>query len=259
MARIRTIKPEFFRHEALQDLEEKHGKLKPMLVFSGLWTLADKNGNFEWRPRQIKLDILPFLSFNIEDSLNLLQKNGFIVKYEINSHFYGHIPTFEDHQRITGKELQSPGKYPEPTEETIEKHLGSIRETTENPPDVQERKGKGKERERERIKTPIPPDFQISDQVRKWAARQKQNHLEEHLESFRSKCLANGYKYLDWDAAFMNAIRENWGKIGEQGNGKKFTGPEPTIIPEYTGDDIPSEEERQRGLQRLKELTGRIG
>lgn len=145
MARIRTVKPEFFRHELLQDLEEKHGKLKPMLTFEGLWTLCDKNGNFEWRPRQIKLDVLPFLSFNIEDTLNLLKENGFIVRYEINGHFYGHIPTFEEHQRITGKELQSPGKYPEPTKETIEKHPGSTQEAPEYTPDVQE-----KEREKER-------------------------------------------------------------------------------------------------------------
>lgn len=144
MARIRTIKPEFFRHETLQDLESEHPKLKPMLVFAGLWTLSDKNGAFEWRPRQIKLDVLPFISFNIVETLDLLSSKGFIFKYTAEGKDYGFIPTFSEHQRITGKELQSASKYPEPTKEDTEKHMGSIREVSGNPPDVQEGKGKGK-------------------------------------------------------------------------------------------------------------------
>jgi hypothetical protein len=35
MARIRNIKPEFFSHEELQDMEVEHPELHPMLVFSG--------------------------------------------------------------------------------------------------------------------------------------------------------------------------------------------------------------------------------
>jgi hypothetical protein len=145
MSRIRTIKPEFFRHETLQDLESETPKLKPMLVYAGLWTLSDKKGSFEWRPRQIKLDILPFISFNITETLDLLSNNGFIFKYTVEGKDYGFIPAFAEHQRITGKELQSPSKYPEPTQEDIEKHSGSIREVPENTPDVQEGKGKGKD------------------------------------------------------------------------------------------------------------------
>lgn len=260
MARIRTVKPEFFRHELLQELEEKHGKLKPMLVFAGLWTLCDKNGNFEWKPRLIKLDILPFITFNIDDTLNILNTSGFIVKYESDGKIYGHIPTFEEHQRISGKELQTPGKYPEPTCEMIEKLLGSNGEATEKHPESQERKGKGKERKGNGY-TSLPENFSISDRVKKWAAKNKLDHLEEHLDSFKLKCQAKEYKYVDWDAAFMNAIRDNWAKVGGNGNGRGtgnghggFGKPEPTIIPEYTGEDLPTEEERQRGLQRLKEL-----
>jgi hypothetical protein len=67
-----------------------------------------------------------------------------------------------------------------------------------------------------KIQTPLPPDFSISDRVRLWADKKGLNHLEEHLESFIAKCNAKGYQYVDWDSAFMEAIRGNWAKITPQ-------------------------------------------
>lgn len=59
MARIRTIKPEFFRHAGLFDLEQETG-LPLRVAFAGLWTAADREGRFAWKPRELKLDCLPF-------------------------------------------------------------------------------------------------------------------------------------------------------------------------------------------------------
>lgn len=109
MARIRTVKPEFFRHEKLQEL----GPLS-MLIFEGLWTQCDKEGRFQWRPRTLKLDILPFINFEMEKELHKLAEHFFIVKYESEGEQFGVIPSFLDHQRISGKELQEPAKYPSP-------------------------------------------------------------------------------------------------------------------------------------------------
>jgi len=145
MARIRTIKPEYFRHEDLQDLENNHARKYPMLVFAGLWTLCDKSGRFEWKPRQIKLDILPFINFEMEETLNLLLETRFISKYEVDGKYYGLIPTFTNHQRITGKEAVSPNRYPAPPV----KQKGNSRETAGKHPRSQE---KEREREREREK-----------------------------------------------------------------------------------------------------------
>ena len=78
-----------------------------------------------------------------------------------------------------------------------------------------------------KIKTSIPENFQISDRVRKWAAGKNQNHLEEHLESFKLKCKSKDYKYIDWDAAFMNAIRDNWAKVD---NSSTRASPPPLVI-----------------------------
>lgn len=142
MARIRTIKPDFFRHEALQDLEASSPGKCPMLVFAGLWGHCDKAGRFEWRPRQLKLDILPFLPFDMTETLNLLVASGFIRRYSADGGEYGVIPSFQDHQRINGKESQEPERFPR---EQSEKQSGSHGEALGKQPGRQE--GKGREEE----------------------------------------------------------------------------------------------------------------
>lgn len=107
MSRIRTIKPQFFRHEELQALDTEHPQNRPMLVFAGLFTVADRVGRFEWRPKQIKLDILPFIDFDMAETLEQLQSNGFISKYEVGGKTYGHIPAFLEHQCPNVKEPAS--------------------------------------------------------------------------------------------------------------------------------------------------------
>lgn len=79
------------------------------------------------------------------------------------------------------------------------------------------------EKNRKEKKTSIPAGFKISDEVRQWAEKNGHNHLEAHLESFKDRALAKGYQYLNWDAAFKNAIREDWGKIGNGNNLKPVT------------------------------------
>jgi hypothetical protein len=142
--RIRSIKPEYLRHEILQDLEENNPESRIMLVFQGLWMSADSNGAFEWRPRHLKLDILPFVTYDIEKTLDMLWEHGFIDRYTIDGKKYGRVIAFGKHQRLSGKEATEGVKYPEPSPESIEKHQGSTREAIENHPVAQE--GKGKER-----------------------------------------------------------------------------------------------------------------
>jgi len=124
VARIRTIKPSFFRHEGLQDLERANPGAYVMLVFAGLWTQADNQGRFEWRPRQLKLDILPFIDFDLSRTLDLLSGAGFVVQYDGgNGKEYGAIRTFRDHQHFGGKEATEVSKLPAPP--AIVKSAGS--------------------------------------------------------------------------------------------------------------------------------------
>ncbi len=168
MPRIRTVKPEFFRHEGLQDLEIENPGEYPMFVFEGLWLLCDSQGVFPYQPRQIHLDILPFLPFDMAKTLGVLVNAGFIETYAVDGHTYGLIPTFNKHQRLSGKEAQDGDRYPNPpqkgpvyieekqqgsTVETTVKQQGSIGEAVEKDQsftNVQERE---KEKERERTKS----------------------------------------------------------------------------------------------------------
>jgi hypothetical protein len=62
-------------------------------------------------------------------------------------------------------------------------------------------------------KVPLPAAFAISDQVRAWAKAKGFDRLEAHREYFVLKAAANGYMYVDWDAAFKGAIRDDWAKL----------------------------------------------
>lgn len=135
MARIRNIKPAFFRHEILQDIEAANPGEHVMLVYIGLWTQCDAAGIFPWKPRQLKLDILPFLDFSIERTLTILSEAGFIQRYTADGAEWGYIPTFAGHQRITGKEATEGEKYPKPGNSAP----GNTGETTGNQPVAQER------------------------------------------------------------------------------------------------------------------------
>jgi hypothetical protein len=68
---------------------------------------------------------------------------------------------------------------------------------------------KGKQQKRE-----LPADFAVSERVERWAASSGHGRLVEHLEAFKRKCQAKGYAYADWDAAFMEAVRQDWAKLG---------------------------------------------
>jgi hypothetical protein len=114
MARIRNIKPDFYIHEVLNDLESNFPELKPMLVFSGLWNQCEYSGVFLWSARKLKLAILPFVDFDIEKSLNLLEEHGFIQRYQNNGKIYGHVVNFKKYQAISGSETAAGLKYPLP-------------------------------------------------------------------------------------------------------------------------------------------------
>ena len=83
---------------------------------------------------------------------------------------------------------------------------------TEEEVDKEKEKKPAKKRKSSQ-KKPIPENFTVSDNVKRWAEEKKFDRLGEHLEAFICKAQANGYKYVDWDAAFRNAIRDDWAGI----------------------------------------------
>lgn len=106
MARIRSIKPEFFLHDKLFKAEKK-SKLPLRVAFPGLWTVADREGRFKWKVSELKLQILPHDRVDFEKVLQVLEQEGFIKKYVVNEKEYGFIPSWFDHQKIRPDEAKS--------------------------------------------------------------------------------------------------------------------------------------------------------
>lgn len=77
MARARNLKPGFFKNENLAECSPW-----ARLCFAGLWTLADREGRLEDRPKRIKGELFAFDSIEVEPLLAELAKYGFIRRYE---------------------------------------------------------------------------------------------------------------------------------------------------------------------------------
>ena len=102
MARIRSIKPEFFINDEMADLPPL-----TRLFFIGLWTQADRDGRLEDRPRRLKAAIVPYDDCDIDAMMTTLETNGHIIRYEIAGQRLVQIVNFTKHQSPNTKEQPS--------------------------------------------------------------------------------------------------------------------------------------------------------
>ncbi|ELW79447.1 hypothetical protein ACIN5021_2848 [Acinetobacter sp. OIFC021] len=237
MARARNIKPSFFTNDEL-------GDVNPLarLLFIGMWTIADFKGCFEYKPKRLKVQLLPYDDCDIEELVTDLEKSGFISKYTVQGRQYIKALNFTKHQNPHKNERESGSEIPDIDQAdqelsknnfnisnlpNIENNLeqdgtdradslnlipDSLNLIPEVISDVVENSASPKRKPKTQ-KTTVPENFEISEQVRIWATSKNFGDLEQHLEYFVSKAAANGYKYADWDAAFKTAIRDDWAKL----------------------------------------------
>ncbi|MEZ2402829.1 hypothetical protein ACBR19_14565 [Raoultella planticola] len=109
MARSRNIKPGFFTND---ELAECHPLGR--LLFAGLWTIADKEGRLDDRPKKIKAMLLPFDEADCDALLQQLNDHKFISRYQVNGDCYIQISNWKKHQNPHCKEAAS--EIPEPVE-----------------------------------------------------------------------------------------------------------------------------------------------
>jgi hypothetical protein len=144
MARIRTIKPDFWRDESLASVSPEAA-----LLAIGLLNHADDEGYFNAHPKLIESDIFPLreLSCTITVMIDELHRIGYIELYKgHDGKRYGHICNFSKHQVINKK---NPSKI-----KVLCEVLDDSVTTTVVLPVGMEGKGKGKERE---IKVAVAP------------------------------------------------------------------------------------------------------
>ena len=99
MARSRNIKPGFFTNDKLAELPAL-----TRLLFIGLWTIADRDGRVEDRPKKIKAECLPYDSIDADDALNELASAGFLERYTVEGVAVIQVVNWSKHQNPDMKE-----------------------------------------------------------------------------------------------------------------------------------------------------------
>lgn len=98
MARIRTIKPEFWTSEQIMECN-------PMtrLLFIGIWNFCDDAGNHPASSKTIKALVFPgddITSADVQRMLDELSTNGLIAFYDASGKTYLHVTGWLSHQKI---------------------------------------------------------------------------------------------------------------------------------------------------------------
>lgn len=120
MARIRTIKPEFWTNERVMECSAN-----ARLLFIGMWNFADDLGRLVLAPKTIKAQIFPSDDFSFDTVSGMileLSKNGLILIYEVGGKEFLQIVGWQ-HQRI---DKPQPGKCPGPTGELSNNVQGMV-------------------------------------------------------------------------------------------------------------------------------------
>jgi hypothetical protein len=100
--RSRNIKPGYFQNDQLAECEPL-----ARILFAGLWCFADKKGRFEWRPRKMKIQILPYDNRDINELLDQLISAELVKQYNIDGKDYGLVRGFLTHQNPHHREAES--------------------------------------------------------------------------------------------------------------------------------------------------------
>lgn len=139
MARIRTIKPEFFTDEKVGSVSRD-----ARLLFVGAWVFADDYGTLDRSAKQLKAQIFPYDDLDCDPLVDELLHVGLLAEYEVDCKTYLIIPGFSTHQRV-----DKPSNPRRPLPDDSQSSLGTLGEPSQSPRSGREgkgREGKGKER-----------------------------------------------------------------------------------------------------------------
>lgn len=106
MARIRSIKPEFWTDEKVVELSAF-----ARLLFIGIWNFCDDEGRLAYSPKRMKMQIFPADDVDCAVLLDELARQGLVSIYTINGAEYLQVAGFAKHQKI---DKRSASKLPPP-------------------------------------------------------------------------------------------------------------------------------------------------
>ncbi|MHB8916069.1 MAG: hypothetical protein ACYC4K_09695 [Thiobacillus sp.] len=244
MARARNIKPGFFQNDEL-------GELDPLarLAFIGMWTIADFKGCIEFRPKMLKIQILPYDDCDIELIANNLEKARFIRFYSVQGKRYIKIVNFEKHQNPHKNEREAGSEIPDILEDgAIDNKINELAKDGTKPDLI------GTARADSLLLIPdslIPDtpaqsavaDFPLTSKkllISDWLTNLKANSEKpisgykpvweyaekvginsewlqiawiKFVERYTSDPAYNRKRYVDWRRHFLNAVEGNWFKL----------------------------------------------
>lgn len=216
MARIRSVHPSLFTDEAWVSCSPL-----ARILYIGLWTDADDQGVFEWKPLQIKMRLLPGDGADATALLDELAGVDLVQPYEIDGKRLGAIRDFRKFQRP-----QKPNAI-HPITEKVREYVGlsatgtepgeeQSRTSTVNPPQMEDEGGEDKtllspRGGRRKPEVPIPdgcPNAQIVEDMQAEARSMGANiDLSFEAKQFRDWWKAKDGRNRDWDARWRTWAR----------------------------------------------------
>lgn len=94
MARIRSIHPGLFTDEAFAGLS-----MPARVLLLGLWTEADDQGIFEWKPITIKMRIMPVDNVDVPALLSELERSDVVKSFQQDGKAFGAVRNFCKYQK----------------------------------------------------------------------------------------------------------------------------------------------------------------
>jgi hypothetical protein len=189
MARIRTIKPEFWTDERLTECS-----LSARLMLIGMLNFADDNGNQPYSAKRLKMQIFPADAIDTQPLLDELLKQGLVIEYSVSDEKFLHIKGFRKHQVIN---RPSATKIPQPP---------FIEDSVSPPPQVTDGE-EGKGEEVEVSKDTLSPKAPASPSVQSIPNCPHTEILElfgKHLPMLPQP------RPEMWDGAKADALRARW-------------------------------------------------
>lgn len=119
MARIRTLKPDFWTDEKVVE-----APIEARLFFVGMLNFADDAGNLQRSAKKLKMQIFPADTIDCEPLIQALIEVGLVVEYSVNGDKFLHIKGFSKHQKIN-----------RPSESNIPKRQDSVITPPKEEPD----------------------------------------------------------------------------------------------------------------------------
>lgn len=109
MARIRTVKPEFWTSEQVAECSTI-----TRLLFIGMWNFCDDGGNHPASLKSLKMQVFPSDDIQLSEigtMIDELVKNELITQYTVNNKDYWHVLGWK-HQKIEKPNYKHPEYFP---------------------------------------------------------------------------------------------------------------------------------------------------